>query len=93
MNQNLWGPSNPHPLSKTKTELIWEGKYDEYGNRREIKLPSTPYPLQKIETIDEPHDREKVQADQLEVEFSDAEFSKHHHRDDFRNMLIWVIIS
>ena len=89
MNQNLWGPSNPHPLSETKTELIWEGKYDEYGNRREIKLPSTPYPLQKIETIDEPHDREKVQADQLEVEFSDAEFSKHHHRDDFRNMLIW----
>ena len=89
MNHNLWGPSNPHPLSEKKTELIWEGKYDEYGNRREIKLPSTHYPLQKIETIDEPHDREKVQADQLEVEFSDAEFSKHHHRDDFRNMLIW----
>jgi hypothetical protein len=63
MNQNLWGPSNPHPLSKTKTELIWEGKYDEYGNRREIKLPSTPYPLQKIETIDEPHDR--IKADRV----------------------------
>jgi hypothetical protein len=29
-----WGPDNPHPLSRIKTELIWEGKYDEYGNRR-----------------------------------------------------------
>ena len=28
-----WGPGNPHPLSKMKTELVWEGKYDEYGNR------------------------------------------------------------
>ena len=25
-------PGNPHPLSTPKTELLWEGKYDEYGN-------------------------------------------------------------
>jgi len=64
-----------------KTELIWEGKYDEYGNRRPIKLPTTPYPLQKIETIDEPRDRSHAQGLLWEEEKA--------HRDDFRNMLIW----
>ena len=29
-----WGLDNPHPFSQMKTELIWEGKYDEYGNRQ-----------------------------------------------------------
>ena len=89
MNQNLWGPSNPHPLSKTKTELIWEGKYDEYGNRREIKLPSTPYPLQKIETIDEPHDRIKADRAVQDEIFDENKFHEGHHHDSFRNMLIW----
>jgi len=89
MNQNLWGPSNPHPLSKTKTELIWEGKYDEYGNRREIKLPSTPYPLQKIETIDEPHDRIKADRVVQDEIFDETKFHEGHHHDSFRNMLIW----
>lgn len=89
MNQNLWGPSNPHPLSKTKTELIWEGKYDEYGNRREIKLPSTPYPLQKIETIDEPHDRVKADRAVQDEIFDETTFHEGHHHDSFRNMLIW----
>src|SRR2546425_6206557 len=31
-----FGPGNPHPLFDRKTELVWEGKYDEYGNRREV---------------------------------------------------------
>jgi len=35
-----WGPDNPHPLSRMRTELVWEGKYDEYGNRRLVKPPS-----------------------------------------------------
>ena len=30
-----WGPGNPHALSTRKTELVWEGKYDEHGNRRD----------------------------------------------------------
>jgi hypothetical protein len=55
-----WDAENPHPLSRMKTELVWEGKYDEYGNRRPIKLPASPLPLQRIETIDEPHDRAKA---------------------------------
>ena len=90
MNQNKsntnWGPGNPHPLSRMKTELIWEGKYDEYGNSRPISLPTSPLPLQRIETIDEPRDREK--ASQLTM-FDEAAFNKAAHRDDFRNMLIW----
>lgn len=89
MNHNLWGPSNPHPLSEKKTELIWEGKYDEYGNRREIKLPSTPYPLQKIETIDEPHDRIKAGRTVQDEIFDETKFNENSHPDDFRNMLIW----
>ncbi|NLF02728.1 MAG: site-specific DNA-methyltransferase [Anaerolineales bacterium] len=81
-----WGPANPHPLSRVKTELVWEGKYDEYGNRRPVRLPATPLPLQRIETIDEPHDREK--ATQLTL-FNEDAFRQRAHRDDFRNMLIW----
>jgi hypothetical protein len=48
-----WGPNNPHPLSRIKTELVWEGKYDEFGNRRPVSLPDFPLVMQKIETIDE----------------------------------------
>ncbi|MBM4289022.1 MAG: site-specific DNA-methyltransferase [Deltaproteobacteria bacterium] len=78
---NPWGPDNPHPLSRLKTELVWEGKYDEYGNRRPIKLPASPLPLQRIETIDEPRDRSKAQGLLWKPESA--------HRDDFRNLLIW----
>jgi DNA modification methylase len=77
----IYGPDNPHPLSNMKTELVWEGKYDEYGNRRPIKLPASPLPLQRIETIDEPRDRSKAQGLLWKPESA--------HRDDFRNLLIW----
>src|SRR2546421_11707835 len=49
-----YGPDNPHPLSTRRTELVWEGKYDEYGNRREVDIAGAAMPLQKIETVDEP---------------------------------------
>lgn len=83
---SLWGPDNPHPLAHMKTELVWEGKYDEYGNRRSVKLPTSPLPLQRIETIDEPHDRTKAEQPRL---FNEAAFNEKAHRDDFRNLLIW----
>src|SRR5258705_383321 len=75
-----YGLANPHPLSRMKTELVWEGKYDEYGNRRPIKLPAFALPLQRIETIDEPRDREKalVQAGL----FDDAAWGQKARRDD-----------
>ncbi|MBI4083800.1 MAG: site-specific DNA-methyltransferase [Candidatus Lambdaproteobacteria bacterium] len=76
-----YGPDNPHPLSKLKTELVWEGKYDEYGNRREVDLAGAAMPLQKIETIDEPRSRAEAQG---------SLFEPHKvHADDFRNMLVW----
>ena len=71
----------PHPLSQVSTELIWDGKYDDQGNRRAVRLPSTPFPLQRIETIDEPRDRSKAQGYLFDVSKA--------HRDDFRNHLIW----
>lgn len=82
----VWGPENTHPLSRIKTELVWEGKYDEYGNRRPVKLPPSPLPLQRIETIDEPRDHEKAVQGDL---FDPDKFNRSAHRDDFRNMLIW----
>jgi len=82
----IWGPENPHPLSRMRTELVWEGKYDEYGRRREVQLPAFPLVLQKVETIDEPRDREKVQQGTL---FNESSYARSAHRDDFRNRLIW----
>ena len=52
-----YGLDNPHPLSQLKTELVWDGKYDEYGNRRAVDVAGCAMPLQKIETIDEPRSR------------------------------------
>ncbi|MBI5715698.1 MAG: site-specific DNA-methyltransferase [Chloroflexi bacterium] len=76
-----YGPNNPHPLSQLKTELVWDGKYDEYGNRREVDVAGLAMPLQKIETVDEPRSRALVQGKLFEAAKA--------HRDDFRNMLIW----
>lgn len=76
-----YGPDNPHPFSTIRTELIWEGKYDEYGNRREVDIASAAMPLQKIETVDEPRSRALVQGALFDTQKA--------HRDDFRNMLIW----
>jgi len=76
-----WGPHNPHPLAKMKTELVWEGKYDENGNRREVDAASCSMPLQKIETVDEPFTRSQAQG----LPFDE----KSSRLDDFRNRLIW----
>ena len=37
-NKIRWGLDNPHPFLQMKTELIWEGKHDEYGNRRMMDI-------------------------------------------------------
>ena len=63
------------------TELIWEGKYDEYGNRRTVDIAGCAMPLQKIETIDEPASWAMVQGNLFD--------RVKAHRDDFRNRLIW----
>ena len=81
MGQVYYGPDNPHPFSTMRTELIWEGKYDEFGNRRQVDIAGAAMPLQKIETIDEPRSRAESQGRLFEEQKA--------HRDDFRNMLIW----
>jgi len=77
----IYGPNNPHPLSRMRSELVWEGKYDEFGNRREINTSNLSLPLQKIETIDEPRSRAEEQGSLFDPKIA--------HRDDFRNRLIW----
>jgi len=64
-----------------RTELVWEGKYDEFGNRREVSVGSLGMPLQKVETIDYPASSAFVQG----YLFDEGKA----HTDDFRNRLIW----
>lgn len=42
-----YGPHNPYPLSLMRTELVWEGKYDEFSQRREVDVAGLAMPLQK----------------------------------------------
>ena len=43
MNNNIrWGLDNPHLFSQMKTELIWKGKYDEYGSQRAVDVVDPP---------------------------------------------------
>jgi DNA modification methylase len=66
-----------------RTELVWEGKYDEYGQRREVDIAGCAMPMQKIEEIDEPR-REAAASQQLTL------FEQQNTRvDDFRNRLVW----
>jgi hypothetical protein len=82
MNNNIrWGLDNPHPFSQMKTELIWEGKYDEYGNQRTMDVAGCAMPLQRIETVDEPASRAHVQGNLFDRVKS--------HSDNFRNGLSW----
>ncbi len=57
-----YGPENPYPLSQLKTELVWQGKYDQYGHRCEVDIAGRDMPLQKIETIDELRARQHPEA-------------------------------
>jgi adenine-specific DNA-methyltransferase len=49
-----WGPDNPHPLSRMRKELIWQGKYDEWGNRREVDVAASALPILRLECVDPP---------------------------------------
>ncbi|QZZ21267.1 hypothetical protein J5X98_01860 [Leptothermofonsia sichuanensis E412] len=78
--QPTYGPHNPHPLSTLRTELVWEGKYDEYGNRWEVDIAACAMPYcSKIESIDEPQ-RAAAATGQWSL------FEQQNPRvDDFRN--------
>ena len=82
-NDSRWGSANPHPLSQMRTGLVWDGKFDEYGRRREVDIAGCAMPMQRIETIDQPRS-EAVAQGELSL------FEKQSKRlDDFRNRLIW----
>jgi len=68
-----------------KTELLWEGKYDEFGNRREVDVAGISMPMQKIETIDEPRSEAITKGGDYLLDFEKSTTRK----DDFRNRLIW----
>src|SRR2546427_13140028 len=85
-SMNHFGPQNPHPLSQLRTELVWEGKYDEYGRRREVDVAGAALPLQKIETIDEPRSRAEAECNQQALFSLNEQAQK---LGDFRNLLIW----
>jgi adenine-specific DNA-methyltransferase len=78
-----WGLDNPHPFSQMKTVLIWEVKYDEYGNRRTVDIAGCAMPLQKIETIDEPASRAMVQGLLFEQ-------VKAHHKTKNETFLLYA---
>lgn len=85
MPDKPYGPDNPHPLSTLKTELVWEGKYDEYGNRRGVDASALAMPLQRIETVDEPRQRAEASG---QLALFEKEI-KGRKRDDFRDRLVW----
>lgn len=80
-----WGPTNPHPLSTMRTQLVWEGKYDEFGRRREVDAAACAMPMQRIETVDEPRQRATAEGN---LELFEKEMAGRK-QDDFRNRLIW----
>jgi adenine-specific DNA-methyltransferase len=92
-----FGPANPHPLSQLKTELVWEGKYDEYGNRRVVDVAGCAMPMQKIETIDEPRSRaaaegqiELFEKTRTRIREESGQYPKTNGPNgDFRNRLVW----
>lgn len=85
-----YGPTNPHPLSQMRTELVWEGKYDEFGRRREVNVAELAMPMQRIETVDEPRSRAEA-AGQLPLweKQTNKVREKETEHDAWRNRLIW----
>jgi len=78
-----WGPDNPHPLSQMRTELVWDGKYDEYGRRRSVDVAGAAMPMQKIETVDMPRSEALASG---QTTLGELQTTMHN---DFRNRLIW----
>ncbi len=76
-----------------RTELVWDGKYDEFGHRREVDIATCAMPMQKIETVDEPRQRaaaegqtEMFEQRVLKIQETAPEYTA---AKDFRNRLIW----
>ncbi len=66
-----------HPLAVTRTELVWEGKYDSAGNR--VAPLRVALPFQTVETVNE------SEADRRHT----LELFGQHRQTEWRNRLIW----
>src|SRR5271165_7552814 len=66
-----------HPLAVTRTELVWEGKYDSAGNR--VAPLRVALPFQTVETVNE------STADRRHT----LELFGQHRPSEWRNRLIW----
>jgi uncharacterized protein len=83
MTQPTYGPHNPHPLSQMRSQLVWEGKYDEDGQRREVDVGGCAMLMQKI------YHRLNIQPKQLadfceKWEIAELALFGSVLRDDFR---------
>jgi adenine-specific DNA-methyltransferase len=66
-----------HPLAVTRTELVWEGKYDGAGNR--VAPLRVALPFQTVETVNE------SAADRRHT----LELFGQHRQSEWRNRLVW----
>src|ERR1700678_2843553 len=66
-----------HPLAVSRTELVWEGKYDTAGNR--VTPLRVALPFQTVETVNE------STADRRHT----LELFGQHQPSEWRNRLIW----
>jgi len=76
-----------------RTELVWDGKYDEFGSRRKVDIATCAMPMQKIETVDEPRQRAAAegQTEMFEQRVLKIQETAPEYKEakDFRNRLIW----
>jgi DNA modification methylase len=66
-----------HPLAVTRTELVWEGKYDSAGNR--VAPLRVALPFQTVETVNE----------SAAARRHTLELFGQHRQSEWRNRLIW----
>src|SRR5436190_13149034 len=73
----------------TKTELVWPGKYNEDGTRKEV--PRVSLPFQVIETVNESRATREVKKDRLQGGLFDIYQGKEGDTFEagWKNKLIW----
>src|SRR5947208_8982297 len=73
----------------TKTELVWPGKYNEDGTRKEV--PRVNLPFQVIETVNESRATREVKKERLQTGLFDIYQGKEGDTFEagWKNKLIW----
>jgi DNA modification methylase len=74
---NAAAAKTQHPLAVTRTELVWEGKYDSAGNR--VAPLRVALPFQTVETVNE----------SAAARRHTLELFGQHRQSEWRNRLIW----